>query len=162
MKHGNSLNCLQSNIFDSGAILDTAISRCLLSQHLAVDSCGMHAHVIGESGDSEVPVWCLGNLAGIRLHGFKAQDIARDRLPWKSLFSKPATRPIASSNARNHLLWHCRWVRKHHQSHWLQSENRPLDFQPDPRPLRRGRCMFQSSNHSRWWWSRAGSAIVAR
>ena len=32
----------------------------MLSQHLGVDARSVHAYIIGEHGDSEVPVWSLG------------------------------------------------------------------------------------------------------
>lgn len=54
-------------IIGSGTILDTARFRYLLSQHFEVDPRSVHAFIIGEHGDSEVPVWSLANLAGMRL-----------------------------------------------------------------------------------------------
>lgn len=54
-------------VIGSGTILDTARFRYLLSQHFNVDARSVHAYIIGEHGDSEVPVWSLANLAGMRL-----------------------------------------------------------------------------------------------
>jgi L-lactate dehydrogenase len=54
-------------VIGSGTILDTARFRYLLSQHLDVDPRSVHAYIIGEHGDSEVPVWSLANIAGMRL-----------------------------------------------------------------------------------------------
>ncbi|HWQ04926.1 MAG TPA: L-lactate dehydrogenase [Longilinea sp.] len=54
-------------VIGSGTILDTARFRYLLSQHFGVDPRSVHAFIIGEHGDSEVPVWSLANLAGMRL-----------------------------------------------------------------------------------------------
>lgn len=54
-------------VIGSGTVLDTARFRYLLSEHLGIDPRNVHAHVIGEHGDSEVPVWSLANVAGIRL-----------------------------------------------------------------------------------------------
>lgn len=51
----------------SGTILDTARFRFLLSQHFGVDARSVHAYIIGEHGDSEVAVWSLANIAGMRL-----------------------------------------------------------------------------------------------
>jgi L-lactate dehydrogenase len=47
--------------------LDTTRLRYLLSQHFGVDARSVHAYIIGEHGDSEVPVWSLANIAGMRL-----------------------------------------------------------------------------------------------
>jgi L-lactate dehydrogenase len=57
-------------VIGSGTVLDTARFRYLLSQHLGVDARNIHAHVIGEHGDSEVPVWSLANVAGMRLEEY--------------------------------------------------------------------------------------------
>jgi len=57
-------------VIGSGTILDTARFRYLLSQHFGVDPRSVHAHIIGEHGDSEVPVWSLANIAGMRLRDF--------------------------------------------------------------------------------------------
>ncbi len=54
-------------VIGSGTILDTARFRYLLSQHFGVDPRSVHAYIIGEHGDSEVPVWSLANIAGMRL-----------------------------------------------------------------------------------------------
>ncbi len=59
-------------VIGSGTILDTARFRYLLSQHFGVDARSVHAFIIGEHGDSEVPVWSLANIAGMRLHNFAA------------------------------------------------------------------------------------------
>ena len=60
-------------VIGSGTILDTARFRYLLSQHFGVDSRSVHAFIIGEHGDSEVPVWSLANIAGMRLPHFCAE-----------------------------------------------------------------------------------------
>jgi L-lactate dehydrogenase len=48
-------------------MLDTARFRYLLSQYFNVDPRSVHAYIIGEHGDSEVPVWSLANIAGMHL-----------------------------------------------------------------------------------------------
>jgi L-lactate dehydrogenase len=57
-------------VIGSGTILDTARFRYLLSRHFNVDTRSVHAYIIGEHGDSEVPVWSLANIAGLRLNDF--------------------------------------------------------------------------------------------
>ena len=59
-----------ARVIGSGTILDTARFRYLLSQHFGVDPRSVHAFIIGEHGDSEVPVWSLANIAGMRLTDF--------------------------------------------------------------------------------------------
>ncbi len=60
----------KSRVIGSGTILDTARLRYLLGDHLQVDPRNVHAYIIGEHGDSEVPVWSLANVAGIRLKDY--------------------------------------------------------------------------------------------
>lgn len=65
-------------VIGSGTILDTARFRTLLSQHFGVDTHSVHAHIIGEHGDSEVPVWSLANIAGINLAEFSRHHGVQD------------------------------------------------------------------------------------
>ena len=57
----------KNRVIGSGTVLDTARLRYLLGEYLQVDPRNVHAYIIGEHGDSEVPVWSLANVAGIRL-----------------------------------------------------------------------------------------------
>lgn len=57
-------------VFGSGTILDTARLRYLLATRYAVDPRSVHAYIIGEHGDSSLPVWSLANIAGVNLHDF--------------------------------------------------------------------------------------------
>jgi L-lactate dehydrogenase len=56
-----------ARVIGSGTTLDTARFRYLISRHFGVDARSVHAYIIGEHGDSEVPVWSLANIAGMRL-----------------------------------------------------------------------------------------------
>jgi L-lactate dehydrogenase len=67
------LSALPPNqVIGSGTILDTARFRYLLSEHFGVDPRSVHAFIIGEHGDSEVPVWSLANIAGMQLERYCA------------------------------------------------------------------------------------------
>lgn len=57
-------------VIGSGTVLDTARFRFLLGEHLGVDPRNVHAYIIGEHGDSEVPVWSMADVAGMRLNEF--------------------------------------------------------------------------------------------
>ena len=57
-------------VFGSGTTLDTARFRSLLGAHCGVDSHHIHAHVIGEHGDSEVLTWSLVSVGGMPLEAF--------------------------------------------------------------------------------------------
>ncbi|MEJ2240522.1 MAG: L-lactate dehydrogenase [Candidatus Bathyarchaeota archaeon] len=57
-------------VIGSGTILDTSRLRYLLGDYLKIDPRNIHAYIIGEHGDSEVPVWSLANVAGTRLRDY--------------------------------------------------------------------------------------------
>ena len=56
-----------NKIIGSGTLLDSARFKYLISEKLNVDARSVHAKIIGEHGDSELPVWSLANLAGTKL-----------------------------------------------------------------------------------------------
>jgi L-lactate dehydrogenase len=60
----------KNRVIGSGTALDTARLRFLLGDYLKIDPRNVHAYVIGEHGDTEVPVWSLANVAGIRLKDY--------------------------------------------------------------------------------------------
>jgi len=59
-----------SRVIGAGTVLDTARFRAILSARLNLDSRNIHAYVIGEHGDAEVPVWSLANIAGMTLDDY--------------------------------------------------------------------------------------------
>ena len=54
-------------VIGSGTLLDSARLRYLIGNKLSIDSRSVHAHIVGEHGDSEVPLWSLANIAGTDL-----------------------------------------------------------------------------------------------
>ena len=57
-------------VLGSGTTLDTARFRSLLGSRCGIDPQHIHAHVIGEHGDSEVLTWSLATVAGMPLETF--------------------------------------------------------------------------------------------
>lgn len=57
-------------VLGSGTTLDTARFRSLLGTHCGIDPQHVHAHVIGEHGDSEVLTWSLVTVSGMPLGSF--------------------------------------------------------------------------------------------
>ncbi len=55
----------RSRVVGSGTILDTARFRALLAAKLGVTPKSVHAHVVGEHGDSEVLLWSGAAAAGV-------------------------------------------------------------------------------------------------
>lgn len=61
-----------SRVIGSGTILDTSRFRSLLSRYFGVEARSVHAYIIGEHGDSEVPVWSLATIGGMHLAEYRA------------------------------------------------------------------------------------------
>jgi len=59
---------LSSNkVLGSGTVLDSSRFRYLISEHCHVDPRNVHAYIIGEHGDTELPVWSHANIGGMVL-----------------------------------------------------------------------------------------------
>jgi L-lactate dehydrogenase len=54
-------------LIGSGTLLDSARFRYLIGDKLGIDSRSIHAHIIGEHGDSELPLWSLANISGAKI-----------------------------------------------------------------------------------------------
>lgn len=51
-------------VIGSGTLLDSSRFRYLIGNKLKIDPRSVHAHIVGEHGDSELPLWSLANVAG--------------------------------------------------------------------------------------------------
>ncbi|XP_044773222.1 L-lactate dehydrogenase A-like 6B [Neomonachus schauinslandi] len=76
----------QNRVIGSGCNLDTARFRFLIGQKLGIHSESCHGWVLGEHGDSSVPVWSGVNVAGVPLKNLNS-DIGTDQDPeqWKNV-----------------------------------------------------------------------------
>jgi L-lactate dehydrogenase len=59
-------------VFGSGTVLDTSRFRALLARRLGVAVGNVHAYIVGEHGDSEVPIWSSAQIAGVPLDSVAA------------------------------------------------------------------------------------------
>ena len=76
-----------ARIIGSGTILDTSRFRFLLGQYYGVDARSVHAYIVGEHGDSEIPLWSLATIGGVRLQEFAPlAHKAYDRAAMENLF----------------------------------------------------------------------------
>ena len=60
----------KERVIGSGTVLDTARFKHLLSRSLKVDARNVHGIIIGEHGDSELPVWSITNIGGMPFSEF--------------------------------------------------------------------------------------------
>lgn len=78
-----------SRVIGSGTILDTSRLRYVLGRHLKVDPRNVHAYIIGEHGDSELPAWSLASVAGSKLKEYsKANGQELDDLSLNKMFER--------------------------------------------------------------------------
>lgn len=54
-------------VFGSGTVLDSSRLRTLLAEHCGVAAQSVHAFIVGEHGDSEVPAWSQASIGGVPL-----------------------------------------------------------------------------------------------
>jgi L-lactate dehydrogenase len=62
-----SLSWDRERVFGSGTVLDSARFRYLLGRHCGIDTHNIHGYILGEHGDSEVPVWSMTHIAGVSI-----------------------------------------------------------------------------------------------
>ena len=60
----------RSRVLGSGTVLDSSRFRYLISEHCNVDPRNVHAYIIGEHGDTELPVWSHANIGGMVLTSY--------------------------------------------------------------------------------------------
>ncbi|KAK9296450.1 hypothetical protein QLX08_009548 [Tetragonisca angustula] len=68
----------KNRVIGSGTNLDSARFRFLLSQRLNIAPTSCHGWIIGEHGDTSVPVWSGVNVAGVRLRDLN-ENIGTDK-----------------------------------------------------------------------------------
>lgn len=56
-------------VIGTGTLLDTSRFRTLLASYYDVSPQSIHAYILGEHGDSEVPVWSSAAIAGLAIRG---------------------------------------------------------------------------------------------
>jgi len=65
------LSDLPSNrVIGSGTVLDTARLKYMISDYAKVDSNNIHAYIIGEHGDTELPVWSNATVGGLAIETY--------------------------------------------------------------------------------------------
>lgn len=73
-------------VIGSGTILDTARFRYLLGQAYQVDTRNVHAYIIGEHGDTELPVWSLTDIGRRSIDQYLAEGKGPSKQELDDLF----------------------------------------------------------------------------
>jgi L-lactate dehydrogenase len=66
-----TLNLPWQQVYGLGTMLDTARFRSLIAQELSLDASQVNALILGEHGDSMIPVWSSATVGGLPLAGLK-------------------------------------------------------------------------------------------
>ena len=62
-----------NRVIGSGTVLDTARLKYMISDYARVDTRNVHAYIIGEHGDTELPVWSNATIGGMDVETYCAE-----------------------------------------------------------------------------------------
>ncbi len=74
-------------VIGSGTILDTARFRYLLGEYFDVDPRNVHAYIMGEHGDTELPVWSHADIGGRSILSYIEEDPNRTSEHLQNIFT---------------------------------------------------------------------------
>jgi L-lactate dehydrogenase len=92
-----------ARVIGTGTMLDTARLRHALGRRLGVDPRSVHAHVVGEHGDSEVVLWSGARVGGRPLRGWPGWSRA-DEPALAEEVRRAAGEIIRRKGATNHAI----------------------------------------------------------
>lgn len=97
----------KNRVIGSGTNLDSSRFRFLLAQRLNVAPTSVHGFVIGEHGDSSVPVWSGVNVAGVRLREINptAGDPNGDPEEWGKLHKQVVDAAYEVIKLKGYTSW---------------------------------------------------------
>jgi L-lactate dehydrogenase len=92
-----------ARVIGTGTMLDTARLRYVLGRELALDPRSIHAHVVGEHGDSEVVLWSAARAGGVPLRQWPGWKPERESTLAEEV-RRAAYEIIARKGATNHAI----------------------------------------------------------
>ncbi|XP_019550799.1 L-lactate dehydrogenase [Aedes albopictus] len=96
----------KNRVIGSGTNLDSSRFRFLMSQRLGVAPTSCHGWIIGEHGDSSVPVWSGVNVAGVRLSELNpAIGTADDDEKWGELHHEVVNSAYEVIRLKGYTSW---------------------------------------------------------
>lgn len=96
-----------NQLFGSGTVLDTSRLRFLVGERCGVAVRNVHAYILGEHGDSEIPIWSSATIGGVPLLEWERQtgrlgESVRDEIADNVV--NAAYEVIAGKGATNHAI----------------------------------------------------------
>ena len=92
-----------ARVLGTGTMLDTARLRHAVSRELQTDPRSIHAHVVGEHGDSEVVLWSSAAAGGVRLREWPGWSADREPALAEEV-RRAAYEIIQRKGATNHAI----------------------------------------------------------
>ncbi|XP_041074583.1 L-lactate dehydrogenase A chain-like isoform X1 [Polyodon spathula] len=93
-------------VMGSGTNLDTARFRFLIGEKLKINSSSVHGYIIGEHGDSSVPVWSETNVAGVSLQSLNPYlDTENDPEEWKQIHKQVVDSAYEVIKLKGYTSW---------------------------------------------------------
>lgn len=96
----------KGRVLGTGCTLDSSRFRIMLSEKLEVCSSSVHGWIIGEHGDSSVPVWSSVNVAGVRLTDIDPYiGTERDRFGFKDIHKDVVSSAYEVIKLKGYTSW---------------------------------------------------------
>ena len=92
-----------ARVVGTGTMLDTSRLKHVVSQAVHVDPHSVHAHVVGEHGDSEVVLWSAARIAGLPLRDWPGWNADREPVLAEEV-RRAAYEVIRRKGATNHAI----------------------------------------------------------
>ncbi|MGH9370343.1 MAG: L-lactate dehydrogenase [Vicinamibacterales bacterium] len=92
-----------ARVLGTGTMLDTARLKHVVAHAIRVDPHSVHAHVVGEHGDSEVVLWSGARVGGVRLREWIGWDEKREPAITEEV-RRAAYEIIRRKGATNHAI----------------------------------------------------------
>jgi L-lactate dehydrogenase len=92
-----------ARVIGTGTMLDTTRLKQVISRLVVVDSHSIHAHVVGEHGDSEVILWTAARVGGVPLREWIGWDSQREDAVAEEV-RRAAYEIIRRKGATNHAI----------------------------------------------------------
>ena len=83
-----SVDAVPGRIFGSGTVLDSSRFRYLVAQRADLAVGNVHGFIVGEHGDSEIPLWSSASIGGVPAEHFRVDGV--------QVFDEPTRTAISS------------------------------------------------------------------
>jgi L-lactate dehydrogenase len=97
-----------ARVLGTGTTLDSSLFRFLIARRIRVVVENVHAYIVGEHGDHEIPLWSSASVANLPLHDWAVMGhgklTVRDRTEIFQSIKDSAQQIIACKGAANHAI----------------------------------------------------------